>query len=77
MQYVYIKKDGQFYKNHLFLFTYKCYNYLNIVLYRGGFYMETKTPYEKPEVKVVEFVIEDSIAESGNGALQGESIWGS
>ena len=39
--------------------------------------MENKAPYEKPEVKVVEFVIEDSIATSGGGAIEGESIWGS
>jgi hypothetical protein len=39
--------------------------------------MFEKETYEKPEVEVIEFVIEDSIAASGNGAMDGESIWGS
>ena len=37
--------------------------------------MEQKKTYEKPEVIVVEFKIEDSIATSGGGAMGGESIW--
>ncbi|MFU8793732.1 MAG: hypothetical protein ACNA7K_06890 [Acholeplasmataceae bacterium] len=38
-----------------------------------------KTPketYEKPCVDIIEFVIDDHIAASGNGAMDGESIWG-
>jgi hypothetical protein len=37
--------------------------------------MNEKEIYEKPEIIVVEFKIEDSIAVSGNGAIGGESIW--
>jgi hypothetical protein len=41
--------------------------------------MNVKAPYEKPEVEIVEFVLEDSIAESANttGAWFNETIWGS
>jgi hypothetical protein len=39
--------------------------------------MNVKAPYEKPEVEIVEFVLEDSIAESaGPGVGLFENIWG-
>jgi len=37
--------------------------------------MEKKSSYEKPEVKVVKFVITDSIAISGNSAIHDEWLW--
>ncbi len=37
--------------------------------------MSEKEIYEKPEIIVVEFKMEDSIAVSGQGAIGGESIW--
>ncbi len=37
--------------------------------------MKEKETYQKPEVIVVEFKIEDSIATSSQGAMGGESIW--
>lgn len=42
--------------------------------------MEKKTTYVKPEVEVIEFVMEDSIAASAQGdggAWFNETIWGS
>lgn len=36
-------------------------------------FMEKKELYEKPEIVVIEFVIEDSIASSG--AINGEQFW--
>jgi hypothetical protein len=41
--------------------------------------MKDKATYEKPDVEIVEFVLEDSIAESVNtsGAWFNETIWGS
>jgi hypothetical protein len=38
--------------------------------------MEKKEVYEKPEVRVVKFVIEDSIANSANGAIYDEWFYG-
>ncbi|MDD4166649.1 MAG: hypothetical protein PHN29_06470 [Endomicrobiaceae bacterium] len=38
--------------------------------------MEKTEVYEKPEVKVVKFIIEDSIAVSGNGAMYDEWFYG-
>jgi hypothetical protein len=38
--------------------------------------MEKRESYEKPIIEVIEFVIEDSIAASGNGALDDEWMYG-
>lgn len=40
--------------------------------------MPDKAPYVKPEVEVIEFVLEESIAESATtqGAWFNETIWG-
>jgi hypothetical protein len=37
--------------------------------------MIEKEIYEKPEIEIIEFVLEESIAES-SGALWYETIWG-
>jgi hypothetical protein len=37
--------------------------------------MDVKPEYVKPEVEIIEFVLEESIAES-SGALWYETIWG-
>jgi hypothetical protein len=38
--------------------------------------MAIREVYEKPEVEIIEFVFEDSIAESANGSILNEDIWG-
>ena len=40
--------------------------------------MDVKATYVKPEIDIIEFVLEDSIAESVNtsGAWFNETIWG-
>ncbi len=38
--------------------------------------LDQKTPYEKPEVEVIEFVFEDSIASSTlEGAWFNDTLW--
>lgn len=39
--------------------------------------MNDKDIYVKPEIEVIEFEIQDSIATSANGASYYEEIWGS
>jgi hypothetical protein len=38
--------------------------------------MHEKETYVKPEMEIIEFVFEDSIAESANGGILNEDIWG-
>ena len=38
--------------------------------------MKEKDIYVKPEVEIIEFEIEDSIATSANGTTYYEEIWG-
>ncbi len=38
--------------------------------------MQDKETYVKPEMEVIEFVFVDSIAESANGSILNEDIWG-
>lgn len=39
--------------------------------------MQEKMVYEKPEIEVIEFITEESIANSAQGAWFNETIWGS
>ena len=38
--------------------------------------MEKKEVYEIPEIELIEFIFEDSIAESAAGGILNEDIWG-
>lgn len=38
--------------------------------------MKNKEIYVKPELEVIEFIFEDSIAESAKGGILNEDIWG-
>ena len=38
--------------------------------------MREKETYVTPEMEIIEFVFEDSIAESANGGILNEDIWG-
>jgi hypothetical protein len=37
--------------------------------------MQEKKIYEKPEIEIIEFVSEESIAQSAGGAWFNETIW--
>lgn len=38
--------------------------------------MQEKKAYEKPEIEVIEFIVEESIAQSAQGAWFNDTIWG-
>ena len=38
--------------------------------------MNEKKKYEAPKLEVIEFELEDSIAASGNGAIENEELFG-